>query len=74
MATYGLFQHAFLLYDTHGLPLASIMEVAESQGYIVSLLDFIMDAVAAGWPVHKATAVVREACLERYGAVPKGVF
>jgi hypothetical protein len=72
--TIRLISSGFYLYDTLGLGLAEQMEAAHQRGCMISLLDFILDAVAAGWTAKKARRVVEEACLDVFGKIPKGVF
>ena len=53
---------AFKLYDTHGLPLDVLRDMAREGGFMFAMDDFVVDAVRSGWKESKAWAVAREGC------------
>ena len=50
---------AFFMSDTVGVPLGMQIVEAEELGAIVSIPQFVDDAVAAGWPRSRAIREVR---------------
>ena len=60
----GTYCDAFFLSDTHGLPLSLLLEQAKEFGMDVSLPQFFVDAIRAGWKTEKAIATIREALVD----------
>lgn len=59
-----LLTSAFFLSDTHGLPLALILDHARRSGYAASIPHFYRDALAVGWKPAKALSKIEEALLD----------
>jgi hypothetical protein len=63
-----IFRNAFRMYDTMGLPLSVQIDRCREYGIPLSLPDFVLDAVRAGWPFEKAILVAGEAVVEVDGS------
>ena len=66
-----LVRDGFKLHDTYGFPLILQLHQCEIQRVIVSLPDFYVDAVKAGWKDTKIRSTIREAVMDAKGR--KGV-
>lgn len=59
-----LVTNAFILMDTHGIPLSIIIIGARKRGGGVSIPHFFRDALRAGWKSTTALSRINEAMLD----------
>jgi len=69
MASFRLFDQAFKMHDTYGVPLSITMDIARVRGYKVDLFAFAREALAAGWKSKRVQAVIREALQDQPVAI-----
>jgi alanyl-tRNA synthetase len=67
-----IFTGAFKMADTHGLPLALVIQLCHARGMAVSMPHFFRDALAAGWKERKILATIASA-MEDTGATASAV-
>ncbi len=59
----------FKLYDTHGLPLAVLLDTLHSQGYVVAYGEFVKEGLKSGWKEKTILSRLEEAVVEVHGRV-----